>query len=183
MKVLLVGGGGREHALAWKLHRDHPDLELLAAPGNPGIAALARCVPLAATDVAALVTLARQERADLTIVGPEGALAAGIVDAFRAAALPIFGPSAGATEIEASKTFAKELMVRAGVPTGRAVVHTTAAGAKRSAREFGAPVVIKASGLAAGKGVIVCATLDEADRAYAPMPPVLGPASPASRRL
>ena len=165
MKILLVGSGGREHALAWKLSRDDESLELIAAPGNPGIAELGRCVKADPSDAGALLALAMAERPDLTIVGPEAALAGGIVDRFRGASLPIFGPTRAAAEIETSKAFAKDLMVRVGVPTAHAVRHTDAAVAKRAAREFGAPVVIKASGLAAGKGVIVCGTIDEADQA------------------
>lgn len=165
MKILLVGSGGREHALAWKLSRDDESLELIAAPGNPGIAELGRCVKADPSDAGALLALAMSERPDLTIVGPEAALAGGIVDRFRGASLPIFGPTRAAAEIETSKAFAKDLMVRVGVPTAHAVRHTDAAVAKRAAREFGAPVVIKASGLAAGKGVIVCGTIDEADQA------------------
>jgi phosphoribosylamine--glycine ligase len=165
MKVLIVGGGGREHALAWKLVRDNPSLDLLAAPGNPGIAELGRCVSVAATDVTALLELARAERPQLTVVGPEASLAAGIVDAFRGAGFPIFGPTAAAARIEASKSFAKELMREAGVPTARAERHTSPVAAKRAAAAFGAPVVIKASGLAAGKGVIVSQSLAEANEA------------------
>ena len=162
MRVLLVGGGGREHALAWKLSRDDESIELIAAPGNPGVADLGRCVPVDATDVAKLLELATSVRPDLTIVGPEVPLAAGIVDRFRGASLPIFGPTRAAAEIETSKAFAKDLMVRAGVPTARAERHTDAEQAHRAVEEFGAPVVIKASGLAAGKGVSVCSTIREA---------------------
>jgi len=165
MKVLLIGGGGREHALAWKLKQEAADLELIAAPGNPGIAALARCVPVAATDVERLLALAEAEGVDLTVVGPEAPLALGVVDRFRARGLLIFGPTRAAAEIETSKAFAKQLMLDAGVPTAMAERHTEPGAARRAARTFGAPVVIKASGLAAGKGVIVCQTLDEADRA------------------
>jgi phosphoribosylamine--glycine ligase len=165
MKVLLVGGGGREHALAWTLRRDDASIEIVAAPGNPGIAELARCVPTTATDVSALLALAEAERVDLTIVGPEAPLAAGIVDRFRARGLAIFGPTRAAAAIETSKRFAKQLMLDAGVPTARATFHTEPAAAKAAARALGAPVVVKASGLAAGKGVAVCATLDEAERA------------------
>lgn len=165
MKVLLVGSGGREHALAWKLSRDDESIELIAAPGNPGIAALGRCVKADPADAAALLQLALAEKPDLTVVGPEAALAAGIVDRFRQASLPIFGPTRAAAEIETSKAFAKDLMTAAGVPTARAVRHTAAAAARRSVREFGAPVVIKASGLAAGKGVVVCGSIEEADEA------------------
>jgi len=165
MKVLLVGGGGREHALAWKLKRDDPSLEVISAPGNPGLAELGRCAAVGANDIAALTALARRERPALTIVGPEAPLAAGIVDAFRAERLPIFGPTAAAARIESSKSFAKELMLHARVPTARAERHTDAGAARRAARELGAPVVIKASGLAAGKGVIVCESIAEADAA------------------
>ena len=165
MKILLVGSGGREHALAWKLVRESPDVELLAAPGNPGISELARCVPVAASDVERLVALAEHERPDFTLVGPEGPLALGIADRFAERGLALFGPTRRAAEIETSKAFAKRLMIEAGVPTADAHRHTDPADAKRSAREFGAPVVVKASGLAAGKGVIVCQTLAEADRA------------------
>ena len=165
MKILLVGSGGREHALAWKLSRDDESLELIAAPGNPGIAALGRCVKADPADAAALLQLALAEKPDLTVVGPEAALAAGIVDRFRQASLPIFGPTRAAAEIETSKAFAKALMTSAGVPTARAVRHTDAMAAKRSVRDFGAPVVIKASGLAAGKGVVVCGSVEEADEA------------------
>ena len=165
MKVLLVGGGGREHALAWRLTRDDPATSIVAAPGNPGIAAMARCVPVSATDLDGMVALARQHRPDFTLVGPEAPLAAGIVDRFRVEGLAIFGPTRAAAEIETSKAFAKDVMRAAKVPTARAVICTQPAAAKAAAREFGAPVVIKASGLAAGKGVIVCATLAEADRA------------------
>jgi phosphoribosylamine--glycine ligase len=165
MRILLVGGGGREHALAWKLSREEPGLEIIAAPGNPGIAELGECVPIGVTDLDALENLARERNVDLTVVGPEAPLEAGLVDRFRAAGLPIFGPTKAAAEIETSKAFAKQLMLEDGIPTARAEVHTTVAGAKASARRFGAPVVVKASGLAAGKGVIVCKTLGDADAA------------------
>ncbi|HEU4586777.1 MAG TPA: phosphoribosylamine--glycine ligase, partial [Gemmatimonadaceae bacterium] len=165
MKVLMVGGGGREHALAWKLLQDDPTLEIISAPGNPGLTALGRTVAVSATSLGALIELARLERPDLTIVGPEAPLAEGIVDAFRAERLPIFGPTAAAARIESSKSFAKELMLRARVPTARAERHTTIESAKRAARELGVPVVIKASGLAAGKGVIVCQSIADADAA------------------
>ncbi|HEX6536930.1 MAG TPA: phosphoribosylamine--glycine ligase [Gemmatimonadaceae bacterium] len=166
MKVLIVGGGAREHAIAWKLVRDNPSLEIVAAPGNPGIAELGRCVPVGgSTDVAALVALARAERPQLTVVGPEAPLDVGVVDAFRAERFPIFGPTRAAARIESSKTFAKSLMVRAGVPTARAERHTDPAMAKRAAAKLEGPVVIKAAGLAAGKGVIVADGLDDASAA------------------
>jgi phosphoribosylamine--glycine ligase len=165
VKVLLVGSGGREHAIAWKLRKDNPDLALLAAPGNPGIAELGTCLPVPATDLAGLRALAEAERVDLTIVGPEAPLAAGIADRFRERGLPVFGPSGAAARLEASKRFAKQLMLEAGIPTGDATWHREVDEARRAARVMGAPVVIKATGLAAGKGVVVCETLDEADRA------------------
>ena len=165
MKVLIVGGGGREHALAWRFKHDDPGLTLYAAPGNPGIAELATCLPIPTTEFDDLVRLAQRERIDLTVVGPEAPLAAGIVDRFRAEGLSIFGPTREAAQIETSKAFAKQLMLDAGVPTARALTCTDVDRARGAARELGAPVVIKASGLAAGKGVIVCETIDEADRA------------------
>jgi phosphoribosylamine---glycine ligase len=167
--VLLVGGGGREHALAWKLKQDDPGLSLIAAPGNPGIADFAECVTLAPTDVDRLLALAIERSVDLAVIGPEAPLAAGIVDRFRAAGVPVFGPTRAAAEIETSKAFAKQLMLDAGVPTARAGVFDTVLEAKNCAREFGAPVVIKASGLAAGKGVIICETIAEADAAIESM--------------
>ena len=165
MKALIVGGGGREHALAWKLKRDDPTLELLAAPGNPGIAELARCVAVSATDVARVVDLAASERVDLVVVGPEAPLAAGLADALRARGIPVFGPSAAAARLETSKRFAKEVMLDAEVPTARASHHTDVESARRAVAELGAPVVIKATGLAAGKGVIVCETVEQAHAA------------------
>jgi len=165
MKLLLVGGGGREHALAWKLRRDDPNLEMVAAPGNPGIASLARCVPIGADKLADLAHLAEEEAVDLTIVGPEIPLEAGIVNLFHTRGLPIFGPTREAARIETSKRFAKELMFRAGIPTARSVQHSDAGEAKAALADFGSPVVIKASGLAAGKGVIVAQSVVEAERA------------------
>ncbi|MBI5600692.1 MAG: phosphoribosylamine--glycine ligase [Gemmatimonadetes bacterium] len=165
MKVLIVGGGGREHALAWKLLQDDPRIELVAAPGNPGIAALGRCEPVSATDVPALCALAQREQADLVVVGPEAPLELGLVDALRALGMPAFGPTRAAAAIETSKRFAKELMLAAGVPTAMARTFTDAAAAKAEVRRLGAPVVVKASGIAAGKGVIVAMTLEEAEAA------------------
>ena len=165
MKVLIVGGGGREHALAWRLRRDDPTIEIVAAPGNPGIASLGRCVGVSATDIPVLASLARNERPDYVLVGPEAPLAAGLVDRLRLDKIAVFGPTQAAAEIESSKAFAKEILNSAGVPTAHATRHKEAADAKRAARELGAPVVIKASGLAAGKGVVVAETLDEADAA------------------
>lgn len=165
MKILIVGGGGREHALAWKLRNDDPDSELFAAPGNPGIAAIARCVPVGPGKLEELAAFAENERVDLTVVGPEGPLEAGIVNLFQSRGLPIFGPTREAARIETSKRFAKELMTRAGVSTARATHHTDQERAKLTLSEFGAPVVVKASGLAAGKGVVVAQSIAEAEDA------------------
>jgi phosphoribosylamine--glycine ligase len=165
MKLLLVGGGGREHALAWRFAQDDAKVQIIAAPGNPGIAELAQCIPVAAGDIDGQLRLAREMRVDFTVVGPEAPLAAGIVNRFRDAGLAIFGPTREAAEIETSKAFAKQLMHDAGVPTARAITATDPLRAKGAARELGLPVVIKASGLAAGKGVIVAESLEEADRA------------------
>src|SRR5256714_1671474 len=165
MKVLIVGGGGREHALAWKLCRDDPSLDLIAAPGNPGIATLGLCVPIGTDKLKDLAALAEEEYVDLTIVGPEAPLEAGVGNSFQGRGLPIFGPTREAARIETSKRFAKELMMRAGIPTARATQHSDAKEAKAALADFGTPVVIKASGLAGGKGVIVAQSSAEAERA------------------
>src|SRR4029079_10268997 len=162
MKVLLVGGGGREHALAWRLRLEDPRTEILAAPGNPGIAELATCLPVASTDIDALATVARQHKTDWTLVGPEAPLAAGIVDRFRAEGMPVFGPTRAAAMLETSKAFSKSWRLDAGVPTARAVTCETLYEAERAIAEIGAPLVVKASGLAAGKGVIMCQPAKEA---------------------
>ncbi len=169
MKILLVGAGGREHALAWRLRQEDPTVEIIAAPGNPGIAELATCVQIAPTDVDGLLRLARDLSVDWTLVGPEAPLAAGLADAFIAAGLPIFGPTRAAAMLETSKAFSKMLMVEAAVPTGRAVTCTNIESACAAIDELGAPVVIKASGLAAGKGVIVCQTASDARAAATAM--------------
>ena len=169
MKLLLVGGGGREHALAWRIRHEQPDVMLIAAPGNPGIAVHATCVPISVTDVPALIALAQREAVDAVIVGPEAPLAAGLADRCIALGIPVFGPTAAAAQIETSKAFAKAVMRDAGVPTARASIHVAVDSAKAAAREFGAPVVIKASGLAAGKGVVVAMTIEEADAAIISM--------------
>ena len=159
-----MGGGGREHALAWRLAQDDPSVSITAAPGNPGIAELGECAAVRATDVEGLLQLARERRVDFTLVGPEAPLAAGIVDRFRDEKLAIFGPTRAAAEIETSKAFAKSLMRDAKVPTARAIVTTEPGRAKGAARALGLPIVIKASGLAAGKGVIVCDSYERAER-------------------
>ncbi len=167
MRVLLVGGGGREDALAWKISQSPVLTRLIAAPGNPGIARRAECEPVKDTALDDLLALAKRERADLTVVGPELPLALGLADRFRADGLAVFGPSAAAARLESSKAFAKELMARHGIPTGRFRIFSDPRAARRYCRSLGAPVVVKADGLAAGKGAIVCRTLEEADRAVA----------------
>ena len=121
MKVLLVGGGGREHALAWRLRQEDPSIDIVAAPGNPGIAQIATCIAISATDVDRLADFAEKNGVDWTLVGPEAPLAAGIVDGFREKGLPIFGPTRAGAMLETSKAFSKTLMVQAGVPTARAI--------------------------------------------------------------
>jgi phosphoribosylamine--glycine ligase len=160
MKILVVGSGGREHALCWKLAQSPKTSALYAAPGNPGIAQVATCLPT--TDYLAA---AESIGADLTVVGPETPLAAGIVDQFRAKGLRIVGPTTAAARLEASKAFAKELMLRAGIPTARFAAVTSPEEARDALLEFDLPVVIKADGLAAGKGVIIAHTQQEAHRA------------------
>ncbi|MEK7387482.1 MAG: phosphoribosylamine--glycine ligase [candidate division NC10 bacterium] len=167
MRVLVIGGGGREHALVWKIAQSPLVEALLAAPGNPGIARQASCVPVAADAVDGLVALARRERVDLTVVGPEAPLVAGLADRFTEAGLTVFGPGARAAAIEGSKAFAKDLMARHGIPTARFATFDDPARARHHCREVGAPIVVKADGLAGGKGAIVCRTLDEADAAVA----------------
>ena len=162
MKALVVGGGGREHVLVWKvLSSPHVD-QVLAAPGNAGIGEVAECAEVEAEDVDGLLRLAEDEKVDLTIVGPEAPLALGIVDRFREAGLKIFGPTKEAAKIESSKVFAKELMAKYGIPTARFEVFDDPNRARDYIRKAGTPIVVKADGLAAGKGSIVCRTLDEA---------------------
>lgn len=151
--------------MAWKLRRDDPAVDIMAAPGNPGIAELGSCVSVGPTDLDGLTELATGEAADLVIIGPEAPLAEGLSDRVRTAGIRCFGPSAAAAQLEASKRFAKECMLRSGVPTASASWHHDVDSASRAARALGAPVVIKACGLAAGKGVVVCSTLEEADAA------------------
>ena len=167
MNVLLVGGGGREHALAWKLGRSPRLTRLVAAPGNPGIAQHAECVAISVDDHDGLVRLAQKERPDLVVVGPDAPLVAGLADRLGDAGFAVFGPRARAAAIEGSKAFSKALMARHGVPTARFATFDDAALARRFARELGAPLVVKTDGLAAGKGAIICATLAEADDAIA----------------
>jgi len=165
MKILVVGGGGREHALVWKL-RQSPRVEhIYCAPGNAGIDELAEAVDLDVNDVAAIVEFAREHAIDLTVPGPELPLTLGLIDALQAAGLRGFGPVRAAAQLEGSKTFAKELMRRHKVPTGFFSSFTDPDDAVRYVHEVGVPIVVKADGLAAGKGVLICETAGEAEEA------------------
>lgn len=162
MRILVIGGGGREHAIVWKLTQSKKVEKIFVAPGNPGIAQLAECVALDTTDLAASVQWAKENKIDLTVVGPEVPLVAGLADAFRTAGLAVFGPSAVAAAIEGSKSFSKNLMAKYNIPTAFFKVCTTLEEAKAYVEEKGAPIVIKADGLAAGKGVVVAMKKKEA---------------------
>lgn len=162
MRILVIGGGGREHTLAWKLAMSPRVEKIYCIPGNPGISQIAECVDLNLADNQALVDFAINNQIDLTVVGPEMPLANGIVDAFDKQALKIFGPTQAAAELEGSKAFAKELMKKYQIPTASFEVFTDAESAKDYIMKIGAPVVVKADGLAAGKGVVVAMSLDEA---------------------
>ncbi|MGY0504883.1 phosphoribosylamine--glycine ligase [Luteimonas sp. e5] len=171
MKILVIGSGGREHALAWKLAQSARVSEVLVAPGNAGTAREPRCrnVAVDAGDVEALLQLARAEDVAITVVGPEAPLVAGVVDHFRAAGLRIFGPTAAAAQLEGSKAFAKDFLARHRIPTAHYAVHDEVEAALAHVRKTGAPIVIKADGLAAGKGVIVAMTQAEAEAAVRDM--------------
>ena len=165
MRILVVGSGGREHAFLWAIRRDLPGAELWCAPGNAGTAELATNVSFAADQLDRLVSLAEHRRIDLVVVGPEGPLAAGLADRLRARKIAVFGPSAAAAQIEASKAWAKDVMVAAGVPTAASMTFAELPGAFKYIDAHPEPLVVKASGLAAGKGAVVCATRAEAREA------------------
>ena len=165
MKVLVVGGGGREHTLVWKLNQSPRVTKVFCAPGNAGIAREAEVVPIEVTDIEALVDFAVSEDIGLTCVGPELPLTLGIVDAFEDAGLRIFGASKAAAEIEGSKVFTKDLLAKYNIPTGSYQVFEDAGAARSYLKKIGVPIVVKADGLAAGKGAIVCLTQDEAEEA------------------
>ncbi len=162
MKILVIGSGGREHAIVWKLAQDSRRPEIFCAPGNAGTATLASNLPIAADAIEALTAWAAEHRPDLTVVGPEVPLCAGVVDAFEALGLRIFGPVAAAARMEGSKVFSKEIMEAAGVPTARFRSYTSSKEAILGLAEFTYPVVIKADGLAAGKGVVIAQTREAA---------------------
>ena len=162
MKILVIGSGGREHALLWKLSQSPRVTSLLCAPGNAGTATIATNHPVAATDLSALVALAKAEKVDLTIVGPDDPLAAGVVDLFHAEGLRVFGPVAAAARLEASKSFAKEFMVRHGIPTAGSATFSDSAAALAHCATASYPLVVKADGLALGKGVVIAQNREEA---------------------
>ena len=162
MKVFVIGGGGREHALVWKISQSSRVKKIYAAPGNAGMAQLADCAPIKAEDISGLLAFAKQKAVDLTVVGPEGPLSLGIVDAFQNAGLRVFGPDRSAAEIEANKAFTKDLMRKYRIPSADYGTFTDQAAAEAYVRSKGAPIVVKAAGLAAGKGVVVAATVEEA---------------------
>ena len=165
MKILVIGGGGREHALVWALRRSARVAEVVCAPGNGGIAALARCVPLGVADVDALKVLVELEKPGLVVVGPEVPLAAGVVDALQELGVRVFGPTKAAAQLETSKGFAKEFMRRWQIPTAAYAVCRSVDIVRNALEKFPARVVVKADGLAAGKGVVLCETHEETVRA------------------
>ena len=165
MRVLVVGSGAREHSLAWKLSRSEGVEEVYVAPGNPGTAAVATCVPIAADATVELADFAAGLKVDTTIVGPELPLVLGIADEFANRGLRLVGPSAAAAQLEGSKVFCKEFCLRRGIPTARAEVVRDRAGAAAAVKKLGRPVVFKADGLAAGKGVLVCRSADDVEAA------------------
>ena len=169
MKLLVIGSGGREHALAWKLAQSPRVQKVFVAPGNGGTAAEPGLENVALTAIPELIAFARKEKVQLTVVGPEAPLAAGVVDDFRAAGLKIFGPTRNAARLEASKDFAKSFMARHGIPTGRHATFASAPPAIAYVEKHGAPIVVKADGLAAGKGVVVAETVQEAKAAIESM--------------
>ena len=169
MKVLVVGGGGREHAIVWALSKSRKVDQLFCAPGNGGIASLAECIPIKATDVEVMVAWAVSHAIDFVVVAPDDPLALGMVDAMEAAGIPAFGPRANAAIIEASKVFSKNLMAKYHIPTAKYNTFTDMDAALSYVREQGAPIVVKADGLALGKGVIVAQSVEEAEDAVRSM--------------
>ena len=165
MKILVIGSGGREHAMLWKLSQSPRVTSLVCAPGNAGTASIATNHPVAATDLSGLAVLAKAEKVDLTIVGPDDPLAAGIVDHFHSEGLRVFGPVAAAARLEASKSFAKEFMVRHGIPTAASATFSDSAAALEHCATASYPLVVKADGLALGKGVVIAQTREEAETA------------------
>ena len=164
MRILIVGNGGREHTLVWKLRNDTPEATLFVTHPNGGMTSRVEPVAIAPGDVEALTGWASAQSIDLVVVGPEAPLATGLADRLERSGIPTFGPTKAAARIESSKTYAKALMQRAGVPTADFASFVDLGEASAYVREHGAPIVVKASGLAAGKGAVVCETVDEARR-------------------
>jgi len=162
MNVLIIGSGGREHTFAWKIAQSHDVERIYCVPGNAGMAQIAECIKINTKDLDALAEFAKSKSIDLTVVGPEAPLADGLVDTFSRHGLQAFGPSKAAAEIEASKAFSKEFMAKYNIPTAEYQIFDDAKNAQEYIKEIGAPIVVKASGLAAGKGVIVCQAVEEA---------------------
>lgn len=169
MRILVIGSGGREHALVWKIAQSKLVDKIFCAPGNGGISQQAECIEIKAEDIPRLLEFARKEKIDLTVVGPEAPLAAGVVDEFSVQGLKIFGPDKLAANLEASKVFAKQLMAKYNVPTANFKIFDSADEAKKYIEKIGAPCVVKADGLAAGKGVVVAKSVDEAKQAVSAM--------------
>ncbi len=169
MKVLVIGGGGREHAIVWALRRSARVTDVVCVPGNAGIADLARCVPVSAGDLDAMIRVAEAERPELVVVGPELPLSLGLVDELEKRGMRVFGPTKAAARLETSKAFAKEFMRRNEIPTAAYAVCTALDEVRRELKRFSVPVVVKADGLAAGKGVVICRTHHEAEQAAAEM--------------
>src|SRR3984957_13243618 len=169
LKVLVLGGGGREHALAWAISKSSRVGEVVCAPGNGGIAGVARCVPVDVANLEAMVEVALREQPDLTVVGPEVPLALGLVDELELRGLRVFGPTRAAAELETSKAFAKDFMRENNIPTAAYAVCESLNEALNQLHGFSLPVVVKADGLAAGKGVVICNTLEEAQAAVSQM--------------
>jgi len=165
MKILIIGGGGREHALAWKIARDEQQATIYIAPGNAGTAQLGTNLPIQAEDIPGIINWAKKEKPDLTVVGPENPLCLGIVDLMQAEGFRVFGPDKNAAQLEGSKNFAKEILRSANVPTAEAGSFNEESKALSYIKSQSLPIVIKADGLAAGKGVFICATLQEAEQA------------------
>ena len=165
MKILIIGGGGREHTLTWKIAKDDPRANIFIAPGNAGTAQLGTNIPIPAENIAGLLDWARKEKPDLTVIGPEAPLCSGITDLMQTEGLRVFGPAKAGAKLEGSKIFAKEILLAAGVPTASAKTFTKESKALACIKSHPLPLVVKADGLAAGKGVIICATLQEAELA------------------
>jgi len=165
MKIMIIGSGGREHALAWKITQSPRVTKLFCAPGNAGIAELAECVPIPAMEIDQLAAFASAQKIDLTMVGPEGPLCAGIVDVFHGQSLRVFGPNKRAARLEGSKVFSKEILLKYNIPTAAAAIFDNPGDARAHLHKVGAPLVVKADGLAAGKGVVVAVSLAEAHEA------------------